>query len=333
LEDRLQGETKNRGKIWWTTGYYDSYRVEYKKTGGSGAYEWFKSNTEKGEIKIFDLEPDTEYEARVQAMKSGYYGQYSDIVKFRTLPERPAQCGENPDLPDQNNPGNPLTSIITGTVVNARGVDMTLLQVTPLEIPGWYKGIGQVTLDYFMGLSYGATFDRIYINENRDVVLGRIDVISESMAALVEEQIAANEAEAGTTTSSDPRWEDTDFHEEVFQYDIDITNVTVDAQGNVIIFDGSNNPIPNPEITAILVNMPQKAIIIEDKKGDQWVVQKDQNSGETTITKVSGGGLSAGESNLQEVVESSKVDPSYFITIPNDTTKYRHNNALTFGHI
>lgn len=283
------GESKNRGKISWTTGFYDSYRVEYKKSGQG--YEWFKSDTRTGELKLFDLEPDTEYEARVIAKKSGYYGPYSEIAKFRTLPNRVMQCGENPDLPDLENPGNPLTSLITGTVINARGSEMTILQVTQLDQPGWYKGFGQVTFDYFLGISYGVSFDRIFINENREVVLGRIDVMSEGMGELIKQQIEANKKPI-VSNSSDPQWRDTEFHEKIFEYkEIEIENVTVDKDGNIIIEDSNGNTIPVPDIRPILVDAPEKAVIIEDKNGEQWVVQKDKETGSTKVTKIEGGGL------------------------------------------
>src|SRR5690606_3608383 len=43
---------------------------------------------------------------------------------------------------------------------------------------------------------------------------------------------------------------------------------------------------------AILADAPEKAVIVQDGNGDQWVVQKDKASGETQVTKVPGGGLS-----------------------------------------
>jgi hypothetical protein len=45
----------------------------------------------------------------------------------------------------------------------------------------------------------------------------------------------------------------------------------------------------NTEVPAILKDAPEKAVIIEDKNGDQWVVQKGGQ-----VTKVEGGGLQPG---------------------------------------
>src|SRR5688572_13622137 len=92
---QAEGETERRAKIWWEASNYDGYRVYYKKTGSD--YEWFTSNVTNTQLKIFDLEPDTEYETRVQVKRSGVFGPYSEIVKFRTMPPRVLQCGQGND--------------------------------------------------------------------------------------------------------------------------------------------------------------------------------------------------------------------------------------------
>lgn len=102
------------------------------------------------------------------------------------------------------------------------------------------------------------------------------------------------------------------------------------SDGGIVITDTQGNTTVNSEIIPILTDAPEKAIIIQDKNGDQYVVQKDAATGEVNVTKVEGGGLQPGENNLQEVVESTVVNPSYFITIPSDTTKYKHNTIFTF---
>ncbi|MFN7487019.1 MAG: fibronectin type III domain-containing protein, partial [Cyclobacteriaceae bacterium] len=85
---QAQGETERRARIWWEAGDYDNYRIEYKKTGQG--FEWFRSDVKAQangvpnlEIKLFDLEPDTEYETRAQGMKAGVFGPYTDVIKFR----------------------------------------------------------------------------------------------------------------------------------------------------------------------------------------------------------------------------------------------------------
>jgi A nuclease of the HNH/ENDO VII superfamily with conserved WHH/Fibronectin type III domain len=286
---RALPETKNRARIWWTPGMYDGYRVEYRKTGDA-TFEWFRSETTTGEVKLFDLEPDTEYETRLQAKKSGFYGPYSDIIKFRMLPDRAAQCGEPVKLPDLNNPGPPLINAIAGMVVNARGVDMTLMQVTPLEIPGWYKGIGRVTLDYFLGLSYGATFSRLYINENRDVIFGRIDIISKGAAKLVEQKLV----EPTNTGNGTDVAKQGNVVPIAFPQVID--SVRVNAEGNVVITDDAGKEVILPDIKLSLESHPEKTVVIQDASGAQYAVQKDPATGQMKVSKMeSGGGVAPGD--------------------------------------
>jgi Fibronectin type III domain len=309
---RALPETKNRAKIWWTPGMYDGYRVEYRKTGDA-TFEWFRSETTTGEVKLFDLEPDTEYETRLQAKKSGFYGPYSDIIKFRMLPDRAAQCGEPAKLPDLNNPGPPLTNAIAGMVVNARGVEMTLMQVTPLEIPGWYKGIGRVTLDYFLGLSYGATFSRLYINESRDVIFGRIDIMSKGTPKLVEQQVVEpTNTGNGTDVAKQGNVVPIKFPQV-------IDSVRVNAEGNVVITDDAGKEVILPDIKLSLESHPEKTVVIQDASGTKYEVQKDAATGQVKVSKLVGGGVSP-QSNDGAITQT--LQRQYIKALALDVAKY-----------
>ena len=132
---QAQGETERRARIWWEAGDYESYRSEYKKTGQGSSFskvtedksakatedkfEWFRSDVKAQangvpnlEIKLFDLEPDTEYETRAQGMKAGVFGPYTDVIKFRTTPLRVAQCGQPTVLPTGT--GKPIPFLTSG---------------------------------------------------------------------------------------------------------------------------------------------------------------------------------------------------------------------------
>jgi TANFOR domain-containing protein len=299
---QAQGESERRAKIWWQTGVYDNYRIEYRKVGKD--YEWFKSAVSGSELKLFDLEPNTEYEARMQAGKEGVFGPYTDIVKFRTTPMRVAQCGQpTPQWP--NTPGRPLPSAITGMFVNARGMEMQLTSVQALSPDGWYRGTGRIAMPFLAGANFTTQFERIYIDENRNVTNGHIDFVSRGVAAMVEDQLAgqANRQKEAKKKQNRDDWKDTDFYEKVFKYDNPITSVVVGDNGNIVTYDNLNTMSVNKDIAPILTNNPGKAIVIEDKNGDQWVVQKDKTTGETKVTKVEGGGLNP-TSNIPITSES-----------------------------
>jgi hypothetical protein len=296
---QAQGEGERKGRIWWDTGDFDSYRVEYRKTGEG--YEWFKANVTKeeltkagktnGEVKLFDLEPDTEYETRMQGKKSGYFGNYTDIVKFRTPPHKVAQCGDNSTMPygDMSKPSG--NTLIKGTTIQLDDMEVMLLDIAPLG-NGWFKGIGKVSIDYFGGANFAVKFDKLFIDENRVAGYGRVDYISKGIAEMLVQQSvnATQKAKEQIQKQNRDTWEGTVFYDKIIAYDnIAIDTITSEGIGYLDITDSEGNVTTNAEVTQILLASPEKAIIIQDKNGDQFVVQKDGDK--TKITKVPGGGL------------------------------------------
>src|SRR5690606_27272715 len=229
----------------------------------------------------------------------GNLGPYTDIVKFRTLPVRVAHCGD-PALLPEGGPGEPFREAIKGMTVDVDGMEMTLLDVVHLG-DGYYQGLGRVSVDFLGGAAFTASFDRIFINTDRQVVLGRIDFVTNGVAVMAEEQLAAQKGREQERIKEANReeWKGTDFYGKIFLFDnIAIEDVTVDGP-NINITDSEGNIHPNTEVAASLAANPGQAIIIEDKNGDQWVVEKDGDGAK--VTKVEGGGL--GAVSMEEVSE------------------------------
>lgn len=305
------GETERRGKLTWTKGEYDAYRVNYRKTG-NGSYEWFttditteqlaKEGKTDGELKLFDLEPDTEYETRVQGKKSGILGAYTEIKTFKTMPMHVAACGEALPLPKP--PGNPYRTAIKGEIINADGMEVILSEVNNLG-EGFYAGTGRVSFPYLGGASFAVQFKRIYINSDRNVEQGRIDFVTKGVAAMVEQQVSNTKLNAQNKIQQENReaWVDTEFYGKVFVYDqIEIDKVTPNGESMVDIADEDGTVRANAEVMQVINASPNKAIIIQDKSGDQFVVQKvkakdsDGNDiDQIKVTKVEGGGLMPGD--------------------------------------
>lgn len=308
---QAESEAERKGRIWWDTGDFDAYRVNYRKTGDG--YEWFTANITSeeltkagktnGEVKLFDLEPDTEYEARAQGKKKGYFGGYTDIVKFRTPPHQVAQCGDNTGMPF-GDATKPLNTIIKGTIVQLDDMEIMLLDVTPLG-GGWYSGLAKVSIDYFGGANFALKFDRLFIDENRVAGYGRVDYISKGIAEMLVQQSAnaAVKAKEQIQEKNRDAWEGTVFYDKIISYDIAIDTITSEGIGYLNITDNDGNVTTNAEVTQILLASPDKAIIIQDKNGDQFVVQKDGDK--TKVTKVEGGGLSP---NNNVIVSDAVLD-------------------------
>lgn len=304
---QAEAQTERRGRIWWETGEYEGYRVEYRKTGKDHTgepYEWFQSDTKEGEITMYDLEPDTEYETRVMARKNKAFGPATEIIPMRTPPLRVALCGETtPAAPVDRS--KPLLFATTGMVVNARGIEMTLVDVQRVEQDGFYKGIAKVAPKYLGGASFFVKFDKIFIDATRTVVgPERIDFITQGVAGMMQEQFAAQQQRQDSRVQEANRatWASTVFHEEIFNF----PNATIDSVyfdgGDVIIKSGESTTINDP--IRLLLEVPEpKAIIIQDQNGDQWVVEK--KDGKYKSTKVPGGGLSP---NMNATVTDAAFD-------------------------
>ncbi len=297
------GETDQRAKIWWEEGYFDGYRVYYKKSGAQ--WEWFYNEVTKTEFKVFDLEPDNEYEVRVQGKKDGFYSPFTEIIKFRTREKVLAQCGDPAIV--ATDLGNPLPLALTGMTINASDHDVTFIQVESIGQPGWFKGNGTATLP-FLGGTYFVYFDRLYVDENREAKGGKIRVASEGMAKMIEEQLAAqkDKKKAEQQKANQQQWSGTDFYEDVIEFNYAIEDIVIDASGNLLITQEGGQAIVNTEVPAILAKAPDKAVIVEDKNGDQYVVQKDKTIGQIKVTKVEGGGLQAG--NSSNTISASKKE-------------------------
>ncbi|MFN7372105.1 MAG: hypothetical protein ACK5SK_07415, partial [Cyclobacteriaceae bacterium] len=97
-------------------------------------------------------------------------------------------------------------------------------------------------------------------------------------------------------------------YEKIFKYDMPIISAVVGDNDAIVLYDQQNIQHINRDIATVLQEHPGKAVVIEDKNGEQYVVQKDKTTGKTTVTKVEGGGLRpSGNINLpNDVVEIVK---------------------------
>ncbi len=267
---------------------FEGYRVEYKKTGVG--YEWFKTDTKEGELKVFDLEPDTGYEARVQGQVKGVYGPYSEVVTFRTPKARVVACGENQPVA-QLQQGKPLAFATAGMTIQARGMEVILEEVEHLPEDGFYKGAGRVNINYLGRAAFAVKFDRIYIDEDRNVVSGRIDVLSQGVEAMSQEQLASQQQrqQERQQQANRDKYQDLSFAEGVTKYDeLIIADVRVDpVSGQVILTDEQGKPYQNAKLSALVATTgATQTLVIEDKNGDQWIIKPDKKA-----EKVPGGGL------------------------------------------
>jgi hypothetical protein len=91
----------------------------------------------------------------------------------------------------------------------------------------------------------------------------------------------------GQQQANQMRFANYEFYGTIFTYQVVIDSVTVNKEtGYVTIFFGGGNSLLNNAIVPLMAANPDKAFLIQDKNGDQWVIKPDG-----TVEKAPGGGL------------------------------------------
>ena len=296
---RAVGIAPQSGRVQWQADRdFDAYRIYYQKSGADNG--WAQADSRDSVLTVNGLEADSEYQTRIQGVKNGTYGPFSEIVSFRTPKPRLTQCGVGgSDSLLRADPLKPLLDALSGDMIEVDGQQMQLIEVENLG-EGYYRGKGKMFVDLLAGLGFKVTFERLYIDQNRVAGRGRINYVSRGVDNMIVKQVAnqkeqqAQRERERLQAANREKYKDTEFYEKVFAFPaLVVQNVQVQADGTVLITltdaEGRNVTSPQPAMTQALKDHPAKAMIIEDKNGDQWVVQNGKPP-----EKVTGGGLRPG---------------------------------------
>lgn len=176
LQVYAQAMNETNAKIGWrpdNTMLYNSYKVQYRKSGNS-AYSWFSSITTDTTFFVSQLEPNTRYETQVAGIKGNDTGQLSKTVVFTTPARKTVSCNANPTILAAYN-GKPYTNAIKGDMVHYGNFDVTLNRVTPNPAtPGWYSGTGSVIIPFMANIELTVHFDNIQVDDAMQVTAGEI---------------------------------------------------------------------------------------------------------------------------------------------------------------
>lgn len=252
--------------VWDSIPVFTSYHMEYRKAGGN--WNWMPVNTSNARTKVFDLEPETDYEVHVNGTTSdGYTGQWSNTATFRTPPTPIINCEDVAQPPSMQN-FQPLTKANIGMIWNIGQFEMiiTSLQNTQ-STNGQYTGQGRVLLP-FGGLGIAGTFTNITVNSNQLVVQGNVDAITQGVDKWLQQHNDNNEY----------------VYDDSYIFNGCIDSVYVNSNNQVVIKDCSGQ-------THILPNDTTGGLLITDSNGNQWVVNSDG-----TVTPVTGGMILPGSS-------------------------------------
>ncbi len=177
-----QAMNENNAKIGWQPDNnikYDQYTVYYRKKGN--ANNWFNTTLTDTVFFVNNLEESTAYETRVQGIKGGSPGLFSDIAGFTTPKKKPVACKEGPGILATYN-GQPYLNAIHNDIVHYGQFELKLNQVQALQ-PGYYKGTGTVTIPFMLDMELSVSFDNIQIDNSMQVTAGEVNFDTEGVDA------------------------------------------------------------------------------------------------------------------------------------------------------
>ncbi|MEO6305331.1 MAG: fibronectin type III domain-containing protein, partial [Bacteroidia bacterium] len=165
--------------FWDTLNVYKNYRLYYRKQNGTN---WFtNSNIQRSYDHLQNLEPSNTYEAYVKGiLLDNSEGPASNTVTIHTPQKTEYVCGQTQGAPPTQN--RPLTLAAVGQIWEVGQFEISITSINiPVSPLGQYSGYGKVAVPFLGGKSFNVKFDNIFVNEEFQVVAGRVDVITEGI--------------------------------------------------------------------------------------------------------------------------------------------------------
>ncbi len=292
-EFNAEGVNERVGRMHWKLepDIFDSYKITFKKTSSVDG-QWGIAESSTAGVTVNTLEPNTEYETRIQGKKNGFYGNYSNIITFKTPVKRIVSCSPTDPSAAKADFTKPLRDGINGTIVKASDMDVMLLNIENLG-NGYYRGQGKVYIDFLAGAAFEVYLDNVFIDQNKIVGAGKITAVSKGADYVQNSNDPLGHVNKIEQEANRKKYKEVDFYENVITYEFPIESVSLNADGSAQIIekgaDGKPITHTNTSIKDIRNANPGKAVIIQDKTGNQYIIKKDG-----TVEKVPGGGLYAG---------------------------------------
>lgn len=240
-----QGVTHRLGKCTWNSqSIYSNYQLQVRKQGTNNWFDYYTTSTSE---KVSNLEPNTDYEARVRGEGSSITGDWSNTASFRTLGEPVYGCG------DVNQPADPLAAVplpankaIPGLIIASGQFEVKVTQISSNGGAGWYNGKGYA---FVFGFPIAVQFSNIFIDDNNRHQQGTIQALTQGITAWTHQ------------------W-DVQYAEENANYvNGTIDSIYVNGPNLCVSFQGSR-----PD-TCFSYPTNQNVVVVRDGEGNQYTVQ------------------------------------------------------------
>ncbi len=240
-----QGVTHRLGLCTWNTqSLFTNYLLQVRKQGSNN---WFDYPTVTGSEKVTNLEPNTNYEARVRGESSGITGDWSNTANFITQNQPNYTCNDQTILttPLQAQPLS-ASKAIPGLIIQSGQFEVTVSQISSSGATGWYSGKGVANV--YGGHPVAVEFTNIFIDDNNMQLQGTIQATTKGLDKWLQQ------------------W-DVQYAEEHATY-VNGTLDSVFVRGNQVCVVIQGNPNDS------CFNFPagQNAIVVRDENGNQYTI-------------------------------------------------------------
>ncbi|MBK7130955.1 MAG: fibronectin type III domain-containing protein [Crocinitomicaceae bacterium] len=198
------------GYAWWNvSSTFTHYKLELRKTGNPN-YVWFPYESTTGELKIYQLEPATQYECRVKGcIDDDFESEWSNVSVFTTQPVPDYACGST-TTPPLDATITPLTNAIAGMTFTIGQFEMLVTDIQPLDPvlqPGHYSGTGKIQVGFAL-INLRVKFDDILVDEYLMVRSGKVEAITQGMDQWIYENVIPQPDYFVDGTITDFSWND-----------------------------------------------------------------------------------------------------------------------------
>lgn len=165
----------------------EAYRLQYRAAKvGDTEFDWQTEEKQNDTaFTVNSLEPNREYEGRLQWKIAGVYGPFSDLVTIKTDSAKTFVCGDAGLLAALDNK-NPLASLSAGKIIRVGNFDIILTEVSGGN--GKFTGKGRViTLGFGIGLQM--EFKDITVNTDMKVIDGAVYAVTEGIDKYVSDKL------------------------------------------------------------------------------------------------------------------------------------------------
>jgi hypothetical protein len=274
-----QGISHRLGKCTWNTqSLYTNYLLQVRK---EGTENWFDYNCTTGSEKVNNLEPNTNYEARVRG-EGMITSDWSNTATFNTFAEPNYSCNDPAFIPDPLPPQPlPVTKAITGLIIQTGQFEVFVTQIFSSGPAGWYSGKGYAKV--FGALPLSVQFNNIYIDDNNHHQQGVIKAMTQGIGNWVHQWDVKNAEENGTYVNGT------------------IDSIYVNGNQICVKIQGHAGD------SCFAMPADQNVVVVRDDNGNQWTINVGPPptiTGPTNYFQYSDDGLDASDSTIVVFEES-----------------------------